>query len=58
MKVTLEHRGYKVLETGCCGNTLYAIARPNGIIFERNLVTPEEAVEIIDAIEDSKSNTD
>lgn len=49
MRAIDTYKGYTILQNGCCGDITFAIARPNGIIFERNLETLEQVRTIIDA---------
>jgi len=49
MRAIDSYKGYTILQNGCCGDITFAIARPNGIIFERNVEKLEQARAIIDA---------
>jgi len=49
MRAIDSYKGYTILQNGCCGDIAYAIARPNGIIFERDVETLEKVRTIIDA---------
>ena len=49
MRAIDSYKGYTILQNGCFGDITYAIARPNGIIFERDVETLEKVREIINA---------
>lgn len=48
MRAIESYKGHTILQNGCCGDVTFAVARPNGIIFARDLDSIEQAKAKVD----------